>query len=292
MDDEMLMQADLTAERLRMAAMIARDMRGRERAHKLRMMAAREIPAIGPVPLTLLANGDSWFDYPLDGNRPTFERTDIIAQLPVGLSVLNVAHWGDTSVDELSLDKQRRMLRALADPDNWLAGGKPDAILFSGGGNDIAGEQFCIYLDDAGGGLDGQRFELALGAVEASYRAMFAFRDQHAPGVPIFGHSYDLAIPTGDHPPCIGPWLRPSLVFRGYSDVPTGAAIVAEAMVRFRDRLTMLAAEPANDFTLVDTQGVLSAVDWANELHPEPRGFALLAARFVAALRVRFPGRI
>jgi hypothetical protein len=35
------------------------------------------------VPLVMLAHGDSWFDYPLDGNSIGLSHTDIIAQLPL-----------------------------------------------------------------------------------------------------------------------------------------------------------------------------------------------------------------
>jgi len=179
-----------------------------------RMMVAAA-PAAA-VPLVMLAHGDSWFDYPLDGNGPTLGTTDVIAQLgemgnlnPV---ILNVSHHGDASTDELSWPKQQRMIDALTDPANWMGTGKPDAILFSGGGNDIAGEQFCIFLDYASpgaAGLNATRFQEALGMVEASYRDLFAFRDRYAQGVPIFGHCYDFPIPNGAHPICAGPWLKP-----------------------------------------------------------------------------------
>jgi hypothetical protein len=61
------------------------------------------------------------------------------------------------------------MISAIQDPSNWLDSGKPDAILFSGGGNDVAGDQFAVFLDYAGfgaGGLDANRFKKALGIVE------------------------------------------------------------------------------------------------------------------------------
>ena len=47
--------------------------------------------------------------------------------------------------------------------------------------------------------------------VKASYEDLFLFRDRNAPGVPIFGHCYDFAIPNGKHPICAGPRLLPSL---------------------------------------------------------------------------------
>jgi hypothetical protein len=155
-----------------------------------------------PAPLVMLAHGDSWFDYPLSGNDLSFLHADVITQLGgmgnIPPIILNVSHYGDATTDELSWPKQQRMIEQLQDASNWMETGKPDAILFSGGGNDIAGDQFCIFLDYATGGangLNGGRFKKALGMVEASYLDLFAFRDRYAPNVPIFGHCYDFPIP-------------------------------------------------------------------------------------------------
>jgi hypothetical protein len=249
-------------------------------------------------PLVMLAHGDSWFDYPLSGNSISLTSTDIIVQLGsmgnVNPFILNMSQWGDATTAEMSLPKQQLMISALQDPSNWLNSTKPDAILFSGGGNDIAGDQFCIYLDYAAvsaTGLDVTRLQDALGMVEASYLDLFAFRDRNAHGVPIFSHSYDFPVPNGVHPVCAGPWLKPSLDFCGY-DPTQGAAIVRQALTEFKKQLTALASDPGNNFTLVDTQGVLDPADWANELHPYPQGFQKLAGKFVDALRSKFPGRI
>ncbi len=142
-----------------------------------------------------------------DGNSLTIGTTDIIAQLqtmggnpPV---IYNISHYGDATTDELGLPKQERTIEALQDPDNWLGSAKPDAILFSGGGNDIAGNQFCIFLDYAAPGVDGlnkDRFEKALGMVEASYLDLFVLRNRYAKDVPIIGHAYDFPIPNGAAP--------------------------------------------------------------------------------------------
>jgi hypothetical protein len=245
-------------------------------------------------PLVLLAQGDSWFDYPLSGNGLPLVDTDVIAQLrrigdmpPV---ILNQAHHGDSAVNEMSLPKQQRMIAALTDPDNWLTG-KPDAILFSAGGNDVAGDQFCIFLDFNDGkasGLNKDRFVKALAAVEACYLDLFALRDRIVPGVPIFGHCYDFPIPNGAHPPCAGPWLKPSLDFCNWT-VAQGTTIAHDALAAFRDLLKCLESDPNNKFHVVETQGTLSPGDWANELHPGPAGFRKVAEKFAAALSARFP---
>ena len=262
------------------------------------LAAALDTGIAAAKPVILLAQGDSWFDYPLSGNSFSLTSTDIIAQLEtmgdLPPLILNIAHFGEATSDELSLPKQERMISALQDPANWSADGKPDAILFSGGGNDIAGNQFCIFLDYAiagGGGLNANRLEKALGMVEASYLDLFAFRDKYASGTPIFAHCYDFPIPNGVHPSCAGPWLKPSLDYAGWN-LTQGTGIVRAALLELRNVLLLLASEPANNFTLIDTQGLLEiGDDWANELHPFPGGFKKLALQFVTALQRRFPNR-
>jgi hypothetical protein len=303
MADGVTLQTDLRANID--AEMVRRKAVHQARIARLRvgsgmLLAAAPAAAAPQMPLVMLAHGDSWFDYPLDGNGISLSDTDIIAQLrtmgDVNPVILNLSHYGDATTDELSRPKQQRMIEALTDPSNWLTG-KPDAILFSGGGNDIAGEQFCIFLDYAGPGstgLNDARFREALGMVEASYRDLFVFRDRYAPGVPIFGHGYDFPLPNGRHPICAGPWLQPSLQYTGWTTIAQGKDIAKRALVAFKDLLVRLEGEDQgkNNFHLINTQGTLSDADWANELHPHPAGFRNLAGNFVPALRTVFPGRI
>jgi hypothetical protein len=271
---------------------IARLKAAEDQAHTF----AEKIPL--KTPLVLLAHGDSWFDYPLSGNDVTIGTTDVIAQLTsVGDAppvILNISHYGDATTDEMSLPKQQRMITALRDTKNWMSSGKPDAILFSGGGNDIAGDQFCIFLNYAAPGVFGlnkDRFQEALGMVRASYLDLFDFRNRYAPGVPVFGHSYDFPIPNGAHPLCAGPWLLPSLQYCNWS-VQEGTAIVKEALSEFCTMLKSLASDPNNNFILVPTQGLLKPQDWANELHPYPEGFKTIARAFLRTLSGRFPQRV
>jgi len=277
------------------------DIAARTLAHQARvaqLKAARLQPEALPeagvaAPLVLLAHGDSWFDYPLNGNDLSLSSTDIIAQLQtMGNTqplILNISHYGDATTEEMSLARQQRLIQAIADKANWANDSAPDAILFSGGGNDIAGAQFCIYLD-YNNGLNPTRFLGVLDMVRASYLDLFAFRDAWAPGVPVICHCYDFPIPNGAHPLCVGPWLLPSLQFTG--NQTDGAAILQTALSDFRQMLAQLAADPANNYILINTQGTLQPADWANELHPFPAGFGKFASEFVNALRLRFPGRI
>ncbi len=288
---------DQVALRARLDQAIAEDLEQRVSLHQAniaRLQAGRAgartfAAAVVNRPLVLLAQGDSWFDYPLDGNLPAPGGTDVIAHLrtmgDMPPTILNLAVHGSTAVSEMSLPRQARMIRELLDPANWLDG-RPDAILVSAGGNDIAGDEFCIVLDFNDGkaaGLNQDRLAGTLAGVRSCYLDLFAVRDRIVPGVPIFGHCYDFPIPNGSHPICAGPWLKPSLDFCNWP-VADGTRIVREALAAFRTLLQGLAADPKNGFHLVDTQGTLNASDWANELHPKPQGFAAIAALFSKAL--------
>jgi hypothetical protein len=282
---------------------IDHEISGRLRSHQREVVRLRAQMAARPgaqPPLMILAHGDSWFNYPLTGNGLPIGDTDIIAHLRKMGSppprILNISHFGDATTDEMGLEKQKRLIKALTTPGNWL-NGKPDAILFSGGGNDIAGDPFCIYLNSKSSGLpglDATRFAGRLVSVEASYRDLFAFRDHFAAGVPILGHAYDLARPIpSPHPPCTGPWMWPGLSFNGWN-IAEGTQIIHDALIAFRDMLLKLEAsqQPNFNFTVIPTQGTLTYDDWANELHPYPPGFAKLADKFLSVLQSHFPGRI
>jgi hypothetical protein len=246
--------------------------------------------------LDVLAIGDSWFDYPLSGNDPSFVNTAIAEQLtqigsPPPL-VLNYAYFGQATTAVLTYENQERIIAAVTDPSQWL-NGAPDAIIASMGGDDIVGDQFAIYLDYQGSGLDKARFSGALDSVKASYMDLFALRDAILPGKPVFGHCYDYAVPNGVAPACAGPWLQPSLDFSGY-DLAEGLAIVSTMIDMFADMVSGLAADKANKFVLVDTRNTLvrqtgAPNGWANELHPYPTGFQLLAQKWLAALAANLP---
>lgn len=284
------------------------------KTHKLRTarirkaLVRREGLKVAPpkVPLDFLAIGDSWFEYPLDGNGPSFGNTAIVAQTHLGAigdpppHILNQALHGQSTQAVLSYENQETIISVLEDPDQWLNrdSGLPDAILVSAGGDDLVGDQFAIYLDYGGtNGLNVGRFAGALDSVEASYADLFAFRDIFAKGVPVIAHCYDYALPNNVHPICVPHgWLQPSIDFAGYEYQP-GLVIVRQMIDMFYDRLTKLAAVPQNNFYVVDTRGTLTRntsqpLGWANEIHPYPSGFAALADKFLGLLKTKFPSRI
>ncbi|SAK76881.1 hypothetical protein [Caballeronia ptereochthonis] len=279
---------------------IQQDLKARIRAHQQEVLQTKALHARqagAPAPLILIGDGDSWFDYPLPD---PLHATDVLEALraagePAPM-ILKLAHYSDATTTLLGVTKRNRLIAQLQDPAN----GPVDALLFSGGGNDVVGDQFRFWLNDASAvgndpaqGVNIQRIGDIFGVVESAYLDLIRIRDQFAPHAPIFAHAYDFAIPTGVSACHLaGPWLRPSLVDRGWSSLTPGTLIVKTILVQFRVMLQRLASDPAHNMVLVETQGTLAPDDWANELHPTGAGFAKIAARFRAALATRFAHRI
>jgi hypothetical protein len=218
----------------------------------------------------------------------------------------------------LTYENQQTILDTLTNPDrtSWLNGKTADGILVSAGGDDIVGEQFAIYLDYHGNGLAQARFDGILASVKASYMALFEIRDVAAQDlkidpkeIPIFGHCYDYAIPSGKGVEIAGlfrysgPWLSKPLHFCGY-DYTERLKIVADAITAFYSMLQGLASDrvtlpgkTTNNFHLVNTRATMTRdqvwpTGWANEIHPYTEGFIALAKKFFAVLQPAFPGRI
>jgi hypothetical protein len=251
-----------------------------------RTLAARG----GRGPLNIFAEGDSWFDYPLSNDTINWIKADG-TPWP---EILNLAHYGDATTQMLGVAKRERIIENLQDPAN----GAFDALLFSGGGNDIAGDQFCLWIvpfvagTDPTNGVDSQRLANMLGVVQAAYVDLIKIRDSIIPDCVIFIHAYDFAQPSGQGVCGLGPWLKPSLDLRGWTDFPAAAQVVKDVLQAF-DKLVAQLEQQHKNVVYVRTQGTLSpATDWANELHPTEQGFEKIAAVFLQALRKKFPNRI
>jgi hypothetical protein len=285
------------------------EMDRRTREHQLKVARYRThretMKLAGPEPLNLHAIGDSWFEYPLDGNIPIpFYNSAIVADSQLVAKgnprplVLSRAWHGQASTAVLTWENQSTMVNDWITAANWPPTGKLDAILVSMGGDDIVGDQLAIYLTYGGGVKTASgRLQGVLDLVSASYVDLFELRNLFAPDVPIFGHCYDYALPNGVPAAGVfGPWLQPSFNFAYYA-YADALPIVADMIDKFNSMLSGLAAVAANNFHLIDTRKTIapnnaSPNGWANELHPYPTGFGLLADKFLAALKVRFPGRI
>lgn len=216
-----------------------------------------------------------------------------------GPMILNLAHHGEVTTTLLGVTQRQRLLNELNDPNN----GGFDAILFSGGGNDLAGDQFRLWLRDADAvhhdpmqAIDDKAFDAIMSVVLTGYRDLIAARNSVDSTIPIFVYGYDFAWPTNiDVCGVVGPWIYPSLHSRGWMskpqepDLSRGAGIVKAMLTTFEQRLG--AALQNDNIVLVRTQGVLGLKQWANEMHPTREGFRWITRCFAKAIADKFPNR-
>jgi hypothetical protein len=252
-----------------------------------------------------LAQGDSWFEYTCGAAiihwlQALFE--------PKNAYFKNIAASGRTLRQMLSSDFKDKLAAGPPSGARW------SGILLSGGGNDICGDhRFRDWLKPNGGGAHPPdyyitpAFDHELGILEGIYEEAIALVGNVTPGVRLFVHDYDFAIPdrrcvTGRSPHlradfriCFaGPWMWPAFEERGFhkpgDPVPQLTKdIVTVILKRFADMLVGLAKKYPNELVLVRTQGTLKPTQdaklWANELHPYNDSFALLAKPFYDKLR-------
>jgi hypothetical protein len=178
------------------------------------------------------------------------------------------------------------------------AGGLWDAMLFSGGGNDIVDNPMALWVRDYNPTLPPQalvhqaRFDAALALVRAGYEDLITLRDQLSPSTHLFFHGYDFAIPDNRGICHLGPWLWPTFELRGFPSEAAAFAVMKVMLTKFADMLRTL-TQPGR-VTFIPTQGTLpeQTSSWHNELHPTKAGFEKFAAMFRQTLKAAFPTRV
>lgn len=260
-----------------------------------KLMSAVGGPASAGV---LVAEGDSWFDYPLN---------DVLRLLEDhhGYDVESVAHKGDR-VEEMAyglgqLEEFTRRLEKLL-RRNVI----PKAVLLSGGGNDVAGPEFGMLINHARSPVAGLNQQILDGVISERIQAAYVTilsaitrlcEQRLNLRVPILIHGYDYPVPDGRGflggwwflP---GPWLEPGFREKGYDELKVRIALAKQLIDRFNTMLQNVAGLP--DFPhvkYIDLRNTLSVgkdykKDWANELHPTPAGFERVTDRFATELAV------
>jgi hypothetical protein len=249
----------------------------------------------------LAAAGDSWFDYPFH---------DVLKMLDdnYGYNVESTAHKGDP-IEKMAyaggqLDDFARKLEKIK-----ARGAVPKAALVSGGGDDVAGSEFGMLLNNAFSPIAGWDRDVVEGVLEQRIRTAYVHllgsitalcQEAFQKTVPILVHGYDYPVPDGrgflGGWPFPGPWLDPGFREKNFSNESSGylekrIEMMKDIMTRFNEMVKSLPAQPGLEHVLyIDLRGTLSnrVSDykdwWANELHPTEKGFEAVTDRFAAEL--------
>jgi hypothetical protein len=202
--------------------------------------------------------------------------------------------YSDGQLDDFS----RRIEKVLA------AHVEPRAILLSGGGNDVTGDQFAILLNHALSGLPELNDSVVAGVIDQrvrdAYVTILAATTEictahigHA--IPTVVHGYDYPVPDGrgfwgGWGPFPGPWLEPGFRRKGYADMTKRKQICVKLIDRFNAMLAGIAGKPpfqhVRYLNLRNTLPTGSSYKnwWANELHPTKKGFEAVTKKFAAVI--------
>lgn len=244
---------------------------------------------------TLIAEGDSWFDFPF---------CDVLSLLEKrGFDIESVARRGHT-IEDMAFGPGQidTFVRSI---EKSIAGGKtPKALLLSGGGNDVAGPQLATLLNHARSGRPGLSQSVTAGIVEERVRDAYVTvlsavthvaKSYANKTIPILIHGYDYPVPDGRGflggfwllP---GPWLQPSFLAKGYTD-PTFNTNVCRGLIdRFNNMLIDITKlQQFKHVTYINLRNVVPSkpnhkAGWRDELHPSDAGFKLIADKFEEAL--------
>jgi lysophospholipase L1-like esterase len=271
---------------------------GKERASAVLAKKAKALAAGSGRSGLLIAEGDSWFDYPGD---------DVLAILEddFGYRVESVAHHGDT-IEAMAYDDAQLKKLARAFEHVRQDGRVPRAILLSGGGNDIAGDEFAVLLNHAKSGLaplnarvvEGildERLRFAIGSVIGAVTELS--ERFFGKKTPVLIHGYGYPVPDGRGylggfwllP---GPWLKPGFSEKGYEKMQACCDILEDLINRFNKLIQSIAGSSGFEHvTYVDVRPLLSNTlptayrkSWDNELHPTDDGYARVAEKLDAAI--------
>jgi hypothetical protein len=245
---------------------------------------------------TLIAEGDSWFDY---------FGYDVLNQLErLGYDIESVAHAGDTVEAMAYSDGQlKRLCRVI---DKAIRSGRtPKAILLSGGGNDVAGSEFAQLLNHAFSPAPGPNEDIVRGVIDVRARDSYLTiltslttltTQMVGKPIPVLVHGYAHPRPDGrgvlgGWGPLPGPWLRPGFHTKGYANEGENTAVIGALIDRFNDMVQRIAGMSTFQHVYyVDLRDCLTndagyREDWGNELHPTKKGFERVAAEFASRLQ-------
>ena len=236
--------------------------RGAAAAPLLAMLTA---PAATKRAFNLLAQGDSWFDYP--------PGTDLIDCLHSnhGHTITNIAVAGSTLNDEaygpvprelfglptgpLQSDDPSRIVELV----HHIQQVKPQALLLSAGGNDIAGDEFFSFINNARSGLSQVNQPVLDGVVNGTFKTAYQYLIDTALAaaadagitMPVFTHGYDYPFPDGRGVFSflgwkVGPWFDPTFNQKNYpNNNPADLQVRHDITAQFIDAMNaMLAGLP------------------------------------------------
>lgn len=249
----------------------------------------------------ILAEGDSWFT--IGGHTlrdPWFSNTLFSLRFQKDTLILNLAQPGDTVKHMSAMPRDHSFKFAIEQHDShpW------NAILLSGGGNDLIDKAHTLIMDKLERGntpmnkpedyCKVSEVDHFIHNIGHHFKRLANMRGSHK--IPIVVHTYDY--PTPRNSPArflgfkLGPWLYKALTS---AEVPKKewVGISDYLFNRLADKIMSLPNQ-IPDFYAIDTRNTLKRAkvntkgdsgDWLNEIHPNKKGYKKIANKIEQTLK-------
>lgn len=221
--------------------------------------------------LRIVAEGDSWFQYPLI-------LKDILDHLYKYYAIRSFAEAGDTLENYL---KKSEYIKGVMEE-------KPKFFLVSGGGNDMLGEQFQYYLNEYDEVKTGQiedclnrDFYDKIEELRKWYETMFDGLLKLDPSLKILTHSYDYIIPIDtNEKPKKKSWLGVYMIQKKIAPQSLREKLIVFIVDRFNEMLQSVVKKYPGKVFYIDVRGVVPRNGWHDEIHPTNKEYEKIANEF------------
>jgi hypothetical protein len=257
-----------------------------------------------PERLNVVSEGDSWFAYPPNWlvGKPSNLIDHISGWTRRKANFYSMASNGDEAVDMVS-GKQKH---DLVDILRWHTKDKHrkpiDLLLFSGGGNDLVGENdFERFLKPYRPGKTAEqcvnlnRLKRKSRQIGLAYEELIDIRDHYSPSTIIVTHTYDYPYPSLTGAVLLGGLIKTKAWMKRFMDganIPDN--LQTDVIKIFMDQMAEVSLrikEKRSKFIVVDTRKTLiGKKHWLNEIHPDGEGFKKIAAVIFKEVEKIFPG--
>jgi lysophospholipase L1-like esterase len=278
-----------------------RNLRRRKSTHRPREFA--QMRSWFAERVNIVAEGDSWFAYPPQWlmGKPPHLIAHISGWTRGKANFLAMASNGDEAVDMLS-GREKHALVELLRWHTRARDRKPvDLLLFSGGGNDVVGENdFERFIRPFQPGFTARqclrigRLERKIRQIGLAYQELADIRDHYSPSTVIMTHTYDYPFASLDGANFLGGLVKTRGWMKRFMDearIPAALQTgVIRALMGMMAEETLKIGKARTGFIVVDTRGtLLDRRDWLNEIHPNRAGFRAIADRIYVEIEARFP---
>lgn len=256
-----------------------------------------------PDRLNIVAEGDSWFAYPshwIIGKPPNL-LSHISGWTKGKANFYCMASNGDEAVDMVSGPEKHKLVDVL----RWHTRAKKrkpvDLLLFSGGGNDVVGENdYERFIKPASPGSKARdyvqigRLNRKVKQISLAYQELADIRDHYSPTTVIVTHTYDYPFASLQGANFLGGLIKTKAWMKRFMDainVPEKLQtqvirIVMDAMAEE----TLKIQSARQNFIVAETRRtLLDRNDWLNEIHPTKEGFKAIAKVIYEDIRSEFP---